>query len=90
MTTVVLTEQLRALGDPTRLKIMQIIEGDRQLCVSQVADKVGISVAGTSQHLSVLEKAGLVVRNRDSRRICYSYNADSQLLKTLLPLIHNH
>jgi DNA-binding transcriptional ArsR family regulator len=69
---------------------MQLIEADQKLCVSQLAERIGISTAGTSQHLSLLEKAGLVIRNRDSHRVCYSYNANSKLLITLQPLIHNN
>jgi ArsR family transcriptional regulator, lead/cadmium/zinc/bismuth-responsive transcriptional repressor len=89
MTTAVLTDQLRALGDPTRLRIMQLIDSEKDLCVSELAQQVGISVAGTSQHLSVLESAGLVLRTRDAHRICYRFNPESQVLKTLSPLIHN-
>jgi DNA-binding transcriptional ArsR family regulator len=89
MTADALTKQLKALSEPKRLNIMQLIESSEMLCVSQLAEKIGISIAGTSQHLSILEDAGLVVRTRESHRICYRYNTDSKLLKTLLPLIRN-
>lgn len=52
-----------ALADPTRRAILQrLAEGDAQ--VSDLAAPFQISQPAISKHLKVLEKAGLISRNR--------------------------
>lgn len=52
-------ENLRALADETRFKILNLLL-THDLCVSALAQRLGISKAAISQHLQVLRKAGLV------------------------------
>lgn len=66
-----------ALGDPTRFKIVQLLSTKQQLCVSEVAQEVGISTAGVSQHMRVLEQAGLVHPQRQGQRMCYQLDYDN-------------
>ncbi len=60
-----------ALGDPNRYKIMNILYRNDDICVSEVATKIGISTAGVSQHMRVLEQAGLIKKLRKGQKICY-------------------
>lgn len=60
-----------ALGDPNRYKIMNILSRNNDICVSEVADKIGISTAGVSQHMRILEQAGLIKKLRKGQKICY-------------------
>lgn len=54
-----LIQQLKALADENRLKILQmLLNGD--WCVGALAQHLGISKPAVSQHLRVLRKAGLV------------------------------
>jgi DNA-binding transcriptional ArsR family regulator len=54
-----LIQQLKALADENRLKILQmLLNGD--LCVGALAQHLGISKPAVSQHLRVLREAGLV------------------------------
>jgi len=55
-----------ALADPTRRRILaQLAEGED--CVTALAGPHAMSLAAVSKHLIVLEKAGLVKRERRGR-----------------------
>ena len=55
-----------ALADPTRRRILEsLAHGDR--CVTDLAKPHRMSLPAVSKHLRVLEKAGLVCRQRDGR-----------------------
>ena len=55
-----------ALADPTRRRILaQLARGDE--CVTDLARPHAMSLAAVSKHLIVLEKAGLVKRQRQGR-----------------------
>ena len=54
-----LDRMLKALGDPTRLKIyLALLE--RKHCVRSLSKKLGISESAISQHMKVMKDAGLV------------------------------
>jgi ArsR family transcriptional regulator len=50
---------LRALGDDTRFKILQML-AEHEICVRALAHRIGCSEASVSQHLKILREAGLV------------------------------
>jgi DNA-binding transcriptional ArsR family regulator len=55
-----------ALGDPTRRRILeQLARGDR--CVTDLARPHRMSLPAVSKHLRVLERAGLIRRQRCGR-----------------------
>src|SRR3954471_1714458 len=58
-----LIETFAALGDPTRLAILErLAEGDAT--VKQLAEPFSVSMPAISRHLKVLERAGLITRGR--------------------------
>ena len=65
-----IAEVLKAMADPTRLKILHSLQqGER--CVSDILEVVGGSQANVSKHLSVLRRAGLVESRRDGLNVFY-------------------
>ena len=54
-----LARMLKALGEPTRLKIYQALL-ERKHCVRSLSKKLGISESAISQHMKVMKDAGLV------------------------------
>lgn len=63
---------LKALGDPTRLKILKLLHTKGcNLCVGMIAKMVGVSQPAVSQHLKVLKNAGLVESERMGFHIHY-------------------
>ena len=71
-------EIFKALGDPTRLKILKLIAAQgNNLCVGFIASQLGISQPAVSQHLKVLKNAGLTEANRQGFHVHYSINKNS-------------
>jgi DNA-binding transcriptional ArsR family regulator len=61
-----LSETFAALGDPTRLAIVErLAEGDAT--VKELAEPFAVSLPAISRHLKVLERAGLITRGREAQ-----------------------
>jgi DNA-binding transcriptional ArsR family regulator len=61
-----LSTTFAALADPTRRAILaRLMEGEAT--VSELAEPFAISVQAVSQHLKVLERAGLISRGRTAQ-----------------------
>ena len=62
-----LNRTFAALADPTRRRILEhLAHGDR--CVTDLAQPYSMSLPAVSKHLRVLERAGLIRRQRFGRR----------------------
>jgi DNA-binding transcriptional ArsR family regulator len=66
-----LVRTLRALADPTRLRILQQV-ARRPRSTQELAPVVGLSEPGTSKHLRALAEAGLLERRREGYYVVYS------------------
>jgi len=64
------SEVLKALSDPTRIKIVQALKG-KEICACDFVNITGRAQPTVSQHLSVLENAGVLKSRREGRRILY-------------------
>jgi ArsR family transcriptional regulator, arsenate/arsenite/antimonite-responsive transcriptional repressor len=66
-------DALAALANETRLRIVRLlVDAGRNGCAAgDIATKVGASSSRLSFHISVLEQAGLVSSERQSRNIIY-------------------
>lgn len=70
-------QRFRALGDATRLALLQaLFEGERT--VQELCAVTGSAQANTSKHLSLLLERGLVARRRDGAFVRYRI-ADASL-----------
>jgi DNA-binding transcriptional ArsR family regulator len=61
-----LSQTFQALADPTRRAILARLF-DGQATVNELAAPFRISLPAVSRHLKVLEKAGLITRERDAQ-----------------------
>jgi DNA-binding transcriptional ArsR family regulator len=64
-------DAIRALADPTRRKVLERVRGAPQP-VGRIAAGLDVSRPAVSQHLKVLEQAGLVRARREGTRRIYS------------------
>jgi DNA-binding transcriptional ArsR family regulator len=64
------SEIFRALADPTRRTIYQIL-ARREMSVSELREGLAVSQPAVSQHLAVLRGAGLVGERREGRFAYY-------------------
>lgn len=64
----------KALADPTRRKILQLLK-QRDMTAGEIAAHFDITKASISHHLSTLKQAGLVTDERHGQNIVYSLEA---------------
>lgn len=77
-----LQQTLRALADPTRREILNLLKGGKK-SAGEICEHFDISAAAISRHLSVLKDADLVYDTREGKYIYYEINT-SVLEETLL------
>jgi DNA-binding transcriptional ArsR family regulator len=65
-----------ALADPTRRMIIDRLRGG-DMSSGELAEPLPISRSAVSQHLKVLESAGLITRSKSAQRRIVSLNADT-------------
>lgn len=68
-----LQEALKALSDPVRRDILNILKNGR-LSAGEIAKHFDLSAATISHHLSILKKAGLIVETKYKNYIYYDIN----------------
>ena len=61
---------MRALGDETRLKILESLLAQEK-CVSELVEAIGRQQPHVSHHLRILREAGLIEGLREGQRVCY-------------------
>ena len=77
---------LQVAGEPSRIEILCVIFRSQKICVSDIADELGLSVAVVSHHLQVMESEGLLEPYREGKCTFYTF-ADRGFagdLKTLI------
>lgn len=78
MDPVAATPALTVLADPTRARILRLIrdaEGGRAQ-VGRLADLLGLRQPTVSHHMRALHDQGIVVREREGRRVWYSISPE--------------
>jgi DNA-binding transcriptional ArsR family regulator len=67
----------KALGVPTRVRILKLLKSEGPLGVKTIAEAVGVTPAAVSQHLKVLRHAGLVTSERRGYWVPYSIDEEA-------------
>lgn len=67
---------VKAAADPTRVRILKILEGG-ELCVCQVIAVLTLGQSTVSKHLFLLRSAGLISDRRDRKWVLYSLNRET-------------
>ncbi|MGA7245430.1 MAG: metalloregulator ArsR/SmtB family transcription factor [Terracidiphilus sp.] len=78
-------QQFRILGEPMRLKIMQLI-CVKPLTVGEIVTATGATQSNISKHLSLLASAGIIVRQKDAQFVYYRLS--DPLTMKLCELVH--
>ena len=68
-----LQDTLKALSDPTRREILQMLRGGSK-SAGEISDHFDITAAAVSRHLSVLKDADLIRDQREGKFIIYTLN----------------
>ena len=68
-----LQHTLRALADPIRRDILNLLKGGK-MSAGDISDYFPVTAASISRHLSVLKEADLIRDNREGKFIFYELN----------------
>ncbi|NHC21993.1 winged helix-turn-helix transcriptional regulator [Nocardioides sp. IC4_145] len=68
-----LARMFKALGDPTRVRLLSLIaaQPDREACICDLTEPVGLAQPTVSHHMKQLVDAGLVTREQRGRWAFY-------------------
>lgn len=78
----------KALSDGTRLKIAYALTLAEELCVCDVANIIGATVATTSHHLRFLKSMKLTKSRRLGKQVYYSLDDDHVRQLVNIAMIH--
>jgi ArsR family transcriptional regulator len=64
-------EALKALADGNRLRVVAALLEHDELCVCQIVEMLDVAPPTVSRHLSILQKARLVLSRKEERWVYY-------------------
>ena len=87
----ILSERARvfaALGDPARLRILNLIRHCEEVCNCEIGPVTGFLPSKISRHLAILKQAGLIRERREGTYLHYRLAPDGEPVReTLLSLL---
>lgn len=72
-------EVFKALADPTRLRIVNMLAKHGELCVCKIVERLGMGQPAVSHHLGKLRQTGLLRARRQGQWMYYSL--DTRVLR---------
>lgn len=69
--TDLVAKYFRGLGDPTRLRILRLLQAEGELSVSQIVARLDMAQPAVSNHLACLRWCGFAAARRDGRAMLY-------------------
>jgi DNA-binding transcriptional ArsR family regulator len=78
----------KVIADPTRLKVAYALCDEDELCVCDVANIIGSTMATASHHLRLLRNMGIAKYRKEGKLVFYSL--EDMQLKQLIKLAVDH
>jgi DNA-binding transcriptional ArsR family regulator len=72
----------RGLGDPIRLRILELLRVEQELSTGQLVERLGLPQPKVSNHLACLRWCGFIEARREGRTV-YNRIADTRVPKML-------
>jgi ArsR family transcriptional regulator, cadmium/lead-responsive transcriptional repressor len=69
--TDLVAKYFRGLGDPIRLRILELLQSEGELTVGALVQRLGLPQPQVSNHLACLRWCGFVESRRQGRRVFY-------------------
>jgi ArsR family transcriptional regulator, lead/cadmium/zinc/bismuth-responsive transcriptional repressor len=86
-----LSQALELAGNNVRLKILFLLNEEKQLCVCDLSDILGMSISAVSQHLRKLKDRNLIETERQAQTIFYSLTKEHEsLLQPLFQILESN
>lgn len=83
----ILLQVFGALGDSGRLQIFKVLLENQNVCVSDIANILGVSVPAASKQLSILEKSGLIEKVRKGQATCFKVLEENPTTKSVIKIL---
>ena len=77
----------RGLGDPTRLRILELLHAEGELSVGELVERLGQPQPKVSNHLACLRWCGFVESRREHRTVYY--RVTDERVSQMLGLAHS-
>ncbi|HNX07838.1 MAG TPA: metalloregulator ArsR/SmtB family transcription factor [Bacteroidales bacterium] len=78
---------MRSIAHPMRINIIELLEANKEMNVTQIYEKLNIEQAAASLHLNLLRTHGILNRRRSGKMTFYSLKNDS--LNKLIDFVEN-
>jgi ArsR family transcriptional regulator, cadmium/lead-responsive transcriptional repressor len=80
--TDLVAKYFRGLGDPIRLRILELLRDEGELSVGDVVSRLGLPQPKVSNHLACLRWCGFIEARREGRTV-YNRISDARVLAML-------
>jgi len=78
LATDLVAKYFRGLGDPSRLRILELLRDEGELSVGELVERLGLPQPKVSNHLACLRWCGFVEARREGRTV-YNRIADARV-----------
>ena len=83
-----MTKLLSIAGNDVRLKILFLLDMEKELCPCDIADILEMSMPAISQHLRKMKDAGFIASRREGQTLYYSLvKSETKVLSNILTSI---
>ena len=81
-----MAKYFRGLGDPTRVRILELLRDEGELSVGELVARLAIAQPKVSNHLACLRWCGFIATRRE-HRVVYNRIADQRVVE-MIDLAH--
>lgn len=81
-----LSDVYALVGNEVRLKIVYLLQQEKELCPCDLSDILQMTIPAVSQHLKKLKEGGMIHTRKESQTIFYSLTQEG--VKLLTPVLH--
>lgn len=80
---------LALAGNEVRLKILYLLEEEKELCPCDLSDILGMSIPAISQHLRKMKDGGIIRNRKEGQMIYYSLQPEHlKMLRSLFKYVN--
>jgi DNA-binding transcriptional ArsR family regulator len=70
------SSKLRAMAHPMRIAIIDLLHNNQRMSVTEIYKKLKIEQAAASHHLNILKNKGVLVSQREGKKIFYALKSE--------------
>ena len=74
-----MAELLKCIAHPLRLEIIELLEKNQRLCVSEIVEKMRVEQSVVSHHLTKLKDKSILKSAREGKNVYYQISMDNLL-----------